>query len=78
MYIPHKMKMTEKNNITECISIYSFGLLVSVSSSFSLTGTHTPFVLNPNEGEHGVLYDHAAKTNPHWKELTIKTAFSLH
>ncbi|SFN55030.1 FMN-binding negative transcriptional regulator [Xenorhabdus japonica] len=65
MYIPRKMKMTEKNNITEFISTYSFGLLVSSS----LTGTHIPFVFNPNEGDHGVLYGHVAKANPHWKEL---------
>ncbi|MBI6550410.1 FMN-binding negative transcriptional regulator [Xenorhabdus lircayensis] len=65
MYIPHKMKMTDKDNITEFISTYSFGLLVSSS----LTGTHIPFVFNPDEGDRGILYGHVAKANPHWKEL---------
>lgn len=65
MRIPRKMKMTGKDNISEFISTYSFGLLVSSS----LTGTHLPFVLNPDEGENGVLYAHIAKDNPHWKEL---------
>ncbi|MBD2797066.1 FMN-binding negative transcriptional regulator [Xenorhabdus sp. 18] len=65
MYIPRKMKMAGKDNITEFISTYSFGLLVSSS----LTGTHIPFVFNPDEGDKGVLYGHIAKANPHWKEL---------
>ncbi|MDX7998364.1 FMN-binding negative transcriptional regulator [Xenorhabdus sp. Reich] len=65
MYIPRKMIMTGKDNITEFISTYSFGLLISSS----LTGTHLPFVFNPDEGENGVLYGHVARANHHWKEL---------
>ncbi|MDX7989851.1 FMN-binding negative transcriptional regulator [Xenorhabdus littoralis] len=65
MYIPRMMMMTGKDNITEFISTYSFGLLISSS----LTGTHLPCVFNPDEGENGVLYGHVARANHHWKEL---------
>ncbi|WP_446469117.1 FMN-binding negative transcriptional regulator [Xenorhabdus stockiae] len=65
MYTPHKMQMQDREDITKFISTYSFGLLVSPS----LTGTHLPLVLNPDEGEYGTLYGHISKANPHWKEL---------
>ncbi|PHM38794.1 FMN-binding negative transcriptional regulator [Xenorhabdus innexi] len=65
MHTPRKMQMKDREDITQFISAYSFGLLVSPS----LTGTHLPLVLNPDEGEHGTLYGHISKANSHWKEL---------
>ncbi|PHM47916.1 transcriptional regulator [Xenorhabdus miraniensis] len=41
MYTPRKIKASGNNNISEFISTYSFGLLVS----FSLGSTHLPSVI---------------------------------
>jgi len=65
MYIPKNVKMNDKSDTHDFIDEFSFGVIVSNS----LTGTHLPFVLHREEGEHGVLYSHCAKANLHWKEL---------
>jgi len=65
MYIPKNLKMEGKAEIHNFINEFGFGVIVSKS----LTGTHLPFVLHREEGEHGVLYTHFAKPNRHWKEL---------
>lgn len=65
MYISNNAKMKDESVIHDFINEFGFGVIVSVS----LTGTHLPFVLHREEGEHGVLYSHFAKANPHWKEI---------
>ena len=65
MYIPSNVKMNDISSTHNFINEFGFGTIVSNS----LTGTHLPFVLHQDEGEHGTLYSHCAKANPHWKEL---------
>ena len=65
MYIPPKLKMSEMNDIHDFIDEFGFAVLVSDP----LLGSHLPFLLNRDEGEHGVLYAHCAKANPHWKAI---------
>jgi len=65
VFIPKPFKINDMAEIHKFIEEFGFGILVSDS----LTGTHIPFVLKANEGEHGTLYAHCAKANPHWKEL---------
>ncbi len=49
--------------------IHEFGFGVVISSGVALSATHLPFILHADEGEHGVLYSHCAKANPHWKNI---------
>lgn len=65
MYIPSSFKINDISVAHDFINEFGFGVIVSSS----LTGTHLPFVLHRNEGEHGALYSHCAKVNPHWQEL---------
>ena len=65
MYSPSSMKISDTSVAHQVIDEFGFGLIVSTS----LTGTHLPFVLHPDEGELGVLYSHCAKANPHWSEF---------
>ena len=65
MYIPSSCKINDISVAHDFINEFGFGVIVSSS----LTGTHLPFVLHRNEGEHGALYSHFAKVNPHWQEL---------
>lgn len=67
MYIPNKFKMTEIADKHHFIEEFGFGVMIS--SVDNLSATHLPFVLHADECEHGVLYAHCAKTNPHWKNL---------
>lgn len=65
MYIPKNIQIDDIAIAHDFINEFGFGVIVTSS----LTGTHIPFVLHNNEGEHGVLYSHCAKANHHWKEL---------
>jgi transcriptional regulator len=65
MYIPKNIEIQDVSVAHDLIDEFGFGVVVSSS----LTGTHIPLVLHREEGDHGVLYSHCAKANPHWKEL---------
>ncbi|WP_289118348.1 FMN-binding negative transcriptional regulator [uncultured Idiomarina sp.] len=65
MYIPKNMEMTETGAISKFISDYGFGILVSPD----LSGTHLPFIFEPEEGDLGCLYGHFGRSNPHWETI---------
>ncbi len=45
-----------------------FATLVSQGEQ-GLLATHLPLLLVPEESEHGTLYGHVARANPHWRAL---------
>lgn len=67
MFTPDKFNITELVYKHEFIEEFSFGVLVTCNEA--LSGTHLPFVLQPNEGNQGALYAHCAKANPIWKSI---------
>ena len=69
MYIPGSFAETDLNRLFDLMSGHSFGTLVTVDSEVPQV-THLPFRVEPGEGEHGMLYGHFARANPHWKTLT--------
>lgn len=68
MYIPASFKQTRPDRLHELIFKHPLGLLVTHGES-GLEASPVPFLLYPQEGEHGVLRAHLAKANPHWKSL---------
>ncbi|KKO46001.1 hypothetical protein WG68_07685 [Arsukibacterium ikkense] len=63
MYCPPNMAFTDKDQVHDFIEQHSFGCLVSMPFFCS----HLPWLLQRAEGEHGVLYGHLARQNPHWQ-----------
>ncbi|HEX8927136.1 MAG TPA: FMN-binding negative transcriptional regulator [Terriglobales bacterium] len=70
MYTPKFNQVADRAVLLEAMQSYSFAILVGPgdNGAGSLTGTHLPLVVK-DEGEHGVLFGHFAKANPHWASL---------
>ena len=66
LYCPPKMAFADKNTLQDFIAQHCFGTLVSTPFFCS----HLPWLLKRDEGEHGVLYGHLARQNPHWRQLS--------
>ena len=67
MFIPKTFAMTDKETQHKFIKEFGFGVVIA--NTHSLSATHLPFVLEAEQGDHGVLYAHCAKANPLWKNL---------
>ncbi|MBV2130341.1 FMN-binding negative transcriptional regulator [Arsukibacterium indicum] len=65
LYCPPQMVFADKNALHDFIEQHSFGTLISTPFFCS----HLPWLLQRDEGEHGVLYGHIARQNPHWRQL---------
>ncbi|WP_290620699.1 MULTISPECIES: FMN-binding negative transcriptional regulator [unclassified Arsukibacterium] len=65
LYCPPHMAFADKNALHDFIEQHSFGTLISTPFFCS----HVPWLLQRDEGEHGVLYGHIARQNPHWRQL---------
>ncbi len=68
MYIPASFNESRLEKLHDLIVNGPLGLLVTHGSN-GLEASPIPFLLYPDEGEHGVLRAHLAKANPHWKSL---------
>ena len=68
MYIPASFNENRLEKLHDLIVNGPLGLLVTHGSN-GLEASPIPFLLYPDEGEHGVLRAHLAKANPHWKSL---------
>lgn len=68
MYNPSTFRNTDYQELAAFVQANPLGLLVS-NSDDGLLASSIPFLLYPEEGEHGVLRAHLAKANPHWKAL---------
>jgi transcriptional regulator len=68
MYVPSHFDESRPEALHALITEHPFGTLVTHGSK-GLDANHIPFLLDPQEGEHGVLRAHVARANPVWQEL---------
>ena len=68
MYIPSAFRQNDLASLHREIRACRLATLVS-HDEHGLQASHLPLLLRPEEGEHGTLYGHLARANPHWKAL---------
>lgn len=68
MYIPASFRESRIAMLHELMRRHPLGLLVTHGAS-GLQASPVPFLLDPDDGEFGVLRAHMAKANPHWRDL---------
>jgi transcriptional regulator len=76
MYIPPAFKDDDIASIRATIRDTRLANLVTATAEGPLA-TPLPLLLEPNEGEHGVLYGHIAKANPQWSVPVIGEALAI-
>jgi transcriptional regulator len=64
MYIRASQHARSAADVVEVIGRNPFATLVTHADG-SMIASHLPFVLDPSRGEHGTLYAHMARANPH-------------
>ncbi|CDX18762.1 FMN-binding negative transcriptional regulator [Mesorhizobium sp. ORS 3324] len=65
MYIPPAFRDDDKESLRATIRAARLATLVTATAE-GLLATPLPLLLDESEGEHGTLYGHVAKANPHW------------
>ncbi len=68
MYIPHRYKNDNLDEVRGFIHQNSFGLLISQGGT-RLTATHIPLGLDKNENGKDILAGHISRGNPQWKNF---------
>ena len=76
MYVPAAFRDHDPENIRATIRAARLANLVTATAEGPLA-TPLPLFLNESEGEHGVLYGHLAKANPHWRSPPIGEALAI-
>jgi transcriptional regulator len=76
MYVPPAFRDHDPENIRTTIRAARLANLVTASAEGPLA-TPLPLFLDESEGEHGVLYGHLAKANPHWHSPPIGEALAI-
>lgn len=66
MYTPPAFKIEDLTDLQETMRAARLANLVTHSAE-GLCASVLPLLLDPNEGEYGVLYGHVARANPHWQ-----------
>ncbi len=66
MYVPPAFAETDLTALHAFIDAHPFALLITANAaSGAPLATPLPLIVVPDEGEHGTLYGHFAKPNPH-------------
>ena len=68
MYIPHRYRNENLQEVRAFIEQNSFGILVSQQAT-GPTATHIPLELGKNEDGKEILTGHIARANPQWKNF---------
>jgi len=68
MYIPHRYKNENLEEVRAFVQKNSFGILVSQAVA-GLTATHIPLELDKNENGNDILAGHISRGNPQWKNF---------
>jgi transcriptional regulator len=68
MYLPPQFREDRPDGLFNLIKHHPLGLVVSTGAG-GLQANLVPWVVYPEEGEHGVLRGHVARANPQWREL---------
>src|SRR5690242_19216060 len=76
MYTPPAFRDDGVKNIHATIRAARLANLVTATADGPLA-TPMPLFLDASEGEHGVLYGHMAKANPHWRAAPIGDALAI-
>ncbi len=66
MYLPPAFRVDEIAEVRAMLRAAPLANLVSATAD-GLIATPLPLFLDESEGEHGTLYGHVARANPHWK-----------
>ncbi|RWB53936.1 FMN-binding negative transcriptional regulator [Mesorhizobium sp.] len=66
MYIPPAFRDDDHESLKATIRAARLATLVTATAEGPLA-TPLPLFLDEDEGEHGVIYGHVAKANPHWR-----------
>ncbi len=75
MYLPSAFREDDPSVLRQIIRDARLATLVTATSE-GLIATPLPLFLR-DEGEHGVLYGHVAKANPHWRLPPIGEALAM-
>jgi transcriptional regulator len=68
MYVPAHFQETRPELLHALMRAHPLGMLVTHTAA-GLDANHIPFELAADEGTHGVLRAHVARSNPVWREL---------
>ena len=66
MYTPDSFKVDDLAQLHALMRRYPFALLLTVHDG-QLAGSHLPFMVDGDRGDHGTLLAHMARANPHWR-----------
>ncbi len=72
MYLPASFREERLSELHALMLEHPLALLVTHGAE-GLVASPVPFLLYPDEGEHGTLRAHVARANPHWKALASAT-----
>jgi transcriptional regulator len=67
VYTPAHFRIDDLATMHDVIRDNSFGVLVCAGHDGMPTGTHLPFILEPETGANGTLRAHMARANGQWK-----------
>lgn len=68
MYIPHQFSEPQMEELHRLVRENSLGMLVTHTTA-GLGADHVPFLLDADQGPHGVLTAHVARANPVWQQV---------
>ena len=68
MHTPAHFQIAHLGTLHAFIQRHSFATLVSQEGGVP-QATHLPFLLNPIQGNHGILLSHMARANPQWRHF---------
>ncbi len=67
MYIPEHFEETRREVLHQLVFDHPLGTLITYGED-GLTANHIPFLLLPDQGDHGTLIGHVARNNEVWHE----------
>ncbi|KMO27979.1 FMN-binding negative transcriptional regulator [Methylobacterium aquaticum] len=76
MYIPPAFRETDAAAMHATMRAAPLASLVTATAA-GLLCTPLPLLLDPDEGEQGVLYGHLARANPHWREPALAETLAI-
>ncbi|MGE7418460.1 FMN-binding negative transcriptional regulator [Methylobacterium tarhaniae] len=76
MYIPPPFRDADTAAIHATMRAAPLASLVTATAA-GLLCTPLPLLLDPDEGEQGVLYGHLARANPHWREPALAETLAI-
>jgi len=68
MYLPSQFAEPQNEELHRIVRENSLGMMVR-STGTGMEADHLPFLLDADQGSHGVLIAHVARANPVWREI---------